>query len=206
MRDIDGILIPGGFGERGIDGKILAIEYARTHNVPFLGICLGMQLALIEFARNVLGLKNANSAEFDKDTSEPIIYLIEDFIDQNGKSQFRTHNSPMGGTMRLGEYPCHLKKGTKIHTAYKSDTIKERHRHRYEANVKYREIFEKNGVIISGESNGLIEAIELKNHAWFVAVQFHPEFTSKLQSPNPIILEFIKQVKSLKCAKNEPKR
>lgn len=203
MRDIDGILIPGGFGERGIDGKILAIKYARTHNVPFLGICLGMQLALIEFARNVLGLKNANSTEFDKETSEPIIYLIEDFIDQNGKSQFRTHNSPMGGTMRLGQYPCHLKKGTKIHSAYKSEIIKERHRHRYEANVKYREIFEKNGVIISGESNGLIEAIELKNHAWFVAVQFHPEFTSKLQNPNPIILEFIKQVKSIKYTKNE---
>ena len=203
MRDIDGILIPGGFGERGIDGKILAIKYARTHNVPFLGICLGMQLALIEFARNVLGLKNANSTEFDKETSEPIIYLIEDFIDQNGKSQFRTHNSPMGGTMRLGQYPCHLKKSTKIHSAYKSEIIKERHRHRYEANVKYREIFEKNGVIISGESNGLIEAIELKNHAWFVAVQFHPEFTSKLQNPNPIILEFIKQVKSIKYTKNE---
>ena len=203
MRNIDGILVPGGFGERGIDGKILAIEYARTHNVPFLGICLGMQLALIEFARNVLGLKNANSAEFDKGTEEPIIYLIEDFIDQNGKNQFRTHNSPMGGTMRLGEYPCNLKIGTKIHSAYNSDTIKERHRHRYEANVKYREIFEKNGVVISGESNGLIEAIELKNHAWFVAVQFHPEFTSKLQSPNPIILEFIKQTKALKCDKNE---
>lgn len=198
LSEIDGVLVPGGFGERGIDGKILAIKFARERNIPFLGICLGMQLALIEFAKNVLGLESANSTEFDKDTKEPIIYLIEDFIDQNGKNQLRTHNSPMGGTMRLGQYPCNLKEGTKIYAAYGSSVIKERHRHRYEANVKYREIFEQNGLIISGESNGLIETIELKNHAWFVAVQFHPEFTSKLQNPNPIILEFIKQAKKLK--------
>lgn len=198
LVDVDGILIPGGFGERGINGKILATKYAREHNIPFLGICLGMQLALIEFARNVLGLKDANSTEFDKNTKEPVIYLIEDFIDSEGKKQFRTHNSPMGGTMRLGEYPCNLKKGTKIYKAYNSDIIKERHRHRYEANIKYRSILEKNGMIISGESNSLIEAIELKNHPWFVGVQFHPEFTSKLQNPNPIILEFIKQTKKLK--------
>lgn len=198
LSDIDGILIPGGFGERGINGKILATKYARENNIPFLGICLGMQLALIEFAQNVLGLKEANSTEFDKETKEPLIYLIEDFIDSNGKQQFRTHNSPMGGTMRLGEYPCNLKKGTKIYNAYKSTLIKERHRHRYEANTKYKELLEKHGMIISGESNLLIETIELKNHPWFVGVQFHPEFTSKLQNPNPIILEFIKQTKQLK--------
>lgn len=198
LVDVDGILIPGGFGERGIDGKILATKYAREHNIPFLGICLGMQLALIEFARNVLGLKDANSTEFDKNTKEPVIYLIEDFIDSEGKKQFRTHNSPMGGTMRLGEYPCNLKKDTKVYAAYNNDIIKERHRHRYEANIKYREILEKNGMIISGESNSLIETIELKDHPWFVGVQFHPEFTSKLQNPNPIILEFIKQTKKLK--------
>lgn len=198
LSDIDGILIPGGFGERGIDGKILATKYARENNIPFLGICLGMQLALIEFAQNVLGLKEANSTEFDKETKEPLIYLIEDFIDSNGKQQFRTHNSPMGGTMRLGEYPCNLKKGTKIYNAYKSTLIKERHRHRYEANTKYKELLEKHGMIVSGESNLLIETIELKNHPWFVGVQFHPEFTSKLQNPNPIILEFIKQTKQLK--------
>lgn len=203
LNNIDGILIPGGFGERGIDGKILATKFARENNIPFLGICLGMQLALIEFARNVLGLKNANSIEFDKETKEPIIYLIEDFIDQQGKKQFRTHNSPMGGTMRLGEYPCNLKKDSKIYKAYKNDLIKERHRHRYEANIKYRDIFEKNGMIVSGESNGLIEAIEINNHIWFVGVQFHPEFTSKLQNPNPIILEFIKQTKQNKYAKIE---
>lgn len=201
LSDVDGILIPGGFGERGISGKILATKFARENDIPFLGICLGMQLALVEFARNVLGLKDANSIEFDKDTKEPIIYLIEDFIDQQGKKQIRTHKSPMGGTMRLGEYPCVLKKDSKIHKAYKSDIIKERHRHRYEANIKYRDIFEKNGMIVSGESNGLIEAVEIENHTWFVGVQFHPEFTSKLQNPNAIILEFIKQAKQNKNAK-----
>lgn len=201
LSDVDGILIPGGFGERGISGKILATKFARENGIPFLGICLGMQLALVEFARNVLGLKDANSIEFDKDTKEPIIYLIEDFIDQQGKKQLRTHKSPMGGTMRLGEYPCVLKKDSKIYKAYKSDIIKERHRHRYEANIKYRDIFEKNGMIVSGESNGLIEAVEIENHTWFVGVQFHPEFTSKLQNPNAIILEFIKQAKQNKYAK-----
>ncbi len=198
LKNIDGVLIPGGFGERGINGKILAIKFARENNIPFLGICLGMQLAIIEFARNVLGLKEANSVEFDKYTNEPVIYLIEDFIDQQGKKQFRTHESPMGGTMRLGEYPCTIKEHTKIFNAYKQKIIKERHRHRYEANTKYKDTLEKNGMIISGEENGLIETIELINHPWFVGVQFHPEFTSKLQNPNPIILEFIKQTKSLK--------
>lgn len=193
MCDVDGILIPGGFGERGIEGKILATKYARENDIPFLGICLGMQLAIIEFARNVMGLKDANSVEFDKNTKEPVIYLIEDFIDQQGKKQFRTHNSPMGGTMRLGEYTCHLKPQTKIFDAYKEKTIKERHRHRYEANIKYKESLETSGMIISGESNSLIETIELANHTWFVGVQFHPEFTSKLQKPNPIILEFVAQ-------------
>lgn len=203
LSDIDGILIPGGFGERGIDGKILATKYAREHDVPFLGICLGLQLAIIEFCRNVIGISEANSVEFDKDTKEPVIYLIEDFIDHQGKKQFRTHNSPMGGTMRLGEYPCNLKSNTKIFKAYDKSTIQERHRHRYEANVKYRNILEENGMIISGESHGLIETIELKNHIWFVGVQFHPEFTSKLQNPNPIILEFIKQTKIAKNTKDE---
>lgn len=203
LGDIDAILIPGGFGERGIEGKILATKYARVNNIPFLGICLGMQLAIIEFCRNVLDMKNAQSVEFDKNTKEPVIYLIEDFIDFQGKKQFRTHTSPMGGTMRLGEYPCDLKPNTKIHAAYNKSTIYERHRHRYEANIKYKEILEENGMIISGQSNGLIETIELKDHVWFVGVQFHPEFTSKLQNPNPIILEFIKQAKQYKNSKDE---
>lgn len=202
LLDIDGILIPGGFGERGIEGKILAIKYARENNIPFLGICLGMQLAIIEFCRNVIGIKNADSVEFDKDTKEPVIYLIEDFIDQNGNKQIRTHKSPMGGTMRLGEYSCNLKEGTKIFQAYGKSLIKERHRHRYEANIKYKDILEKNGMLISGEAKSLIETIELKNHRWFIGVQFHPEFTSKLQNPNKIILEFIKQSKKYKNVKH----
>lgn len=195
LNDVDAILIPGGFGERGIEGKITAIQYAREHKIPFLGICLGMQLSIIEFARNVLGIKEANSSEFDADTKEPFIYLIEDFIDQQGISQLRTHTSPMGGTMRLGEYECVLKKGSKIYESYnKQSTIKERHRHRYEANPKYRKMLESSGLIISGESkNGLIETIEIEDHPFFVGVQFHPEFTSRLQNPNPIILAFVKK-------------
>ncbi|RDU68855.1 glutamine hydrolyzing CTP synthase [Helicobacter brantae] len=194
LQDLDGILIPGGFGERGVEGKILAIQYAREHNIPFLGICLGMQLSIIEFARNVLGIKEATSSEFDSKTSYPFIYMIEDFIDQEGQKQIRTHTSPLGGTMRLGEYECNLKENSLLQKAYNNQkTIKERHRHRYEANPKYRSMLEEKGLIISGESNGLIEAIELANHPWFVAVQFHPEFTSRLQNPNPVILEFVKQ-------------
>nr|WP_317404244.1 CTP synthase (glutamine hydrolyzing) [uncultured Helicobacter sp.] len=194
LYDVDSILVPGGFGERGIKGKLEAIRYAREKQIPFLGICLGMQLSLIEFARNVLGIKEADSVEFNPQSKEPIIYLIEDFIDTQGNKQLRTHTSPMGGTMRLGEYECHIKKGTKLYEAYgQKDLIKERHRHRYEANPKYRELFTRNGMIISGECNGLIESIELENHPWFVAVQFHPEFTSRLQNPNPIILAFVKQ-------------
>ncbi|RAX53459.1 CTP synthase [Helicobacter sp. 11-8110] len=194
LKYVDGILVPGGFGERGIKGKMEAIKFARENKIPFLGICLGMQLAILEFARNVLGIKEADSMEFNLETKEPFIYLIENFIDQNGEKQIRTHTSPMGGTMRLGEYECQTKEGSRLQKAYNGQkTIKERHRHRYEANPKYKEILEKNGLIISGESKGLIEVIELENHPWFVAVQFHPEFTSRLQAPNLVILEFIKQ-------------
>ena len=194
LKYVDGILVPGGFGERGIVGKMAAIKFARENKIPFLGICLGMQLAIIEFARNVLGIIEADSMEFNAETKEPVIYLIENFIDQNGKQQIRTHTSPMGGTMRLGEYECHTKEGSKLQIAYGGQkVIKERHRHRYEANPKYRLALESQGMIVSGESNGLIEAIELKDHPWFVAVQFHPEFTSRLQAPNCVILEFIKQ-------------
>lgn len=198
---VDSILIPGGFGERGVEGKIRAITYARENKIPLLGICLGMQLAIIEFARNVLGITQANSSEFDKHCKEPVIYLIEDFIDSCGKKQIRTHNSPMGGTMRLGEYECKIVKDSKLYKAYKKEVIKERHRHRYEANLKYKDALQKAGMLISGESQGLVEAIELKNHPWFVAVQFHPEFTSRLKNPNPIILEFLKQTLHYKRVK-----
>ena len=192
LIDCDGILVAGGFGERGIEGKIQAIQYAREEKIPFLGICLGMQLAMVEFARNVLGLKDATSIEFNTNTPNPLIFLIDEFIDASGSRQIRTSTSPMGGTMRLGEYECHTKEGSNLREAYGASTIFERHRHRYEANPKYREDLEKNGMIITGESAGLIEAVEVADHPWFLGVQFHPEFTSRLQNPNPSILAFVK--------------
>lgn len=191
LNDCDGILVAGGFGGRGVEGKIQAIQYARENKIPFLGICLGMQLAMVEFARNVLGIEDANSVEFDKDTKNPIIYLIDEFIDASGSKQVRTTTSPMGGTMRLGEYECETKEGSNLRAAYDAPIIFERHRHRYEANPKYRDGFESNGMDITGESNGLIEAVEVKDHPWFLGVQFHPEFTSRLQNPNPSILSFV---------------
>ena len=193
LIDCDGILVAGGFGERGVQGKIDAIQYARENKIPFLGICLGMQLAMVEFARNVLGLKDAASIEFDKNTENPIIFLIDEFIDASGSRQVRTTKSPMGGTMRLGEYECDTKEGSHLREAYGASTIFERHRHRYEANPKYREQLEANGMEITGESHGLIEAVEIKDHPWFLGVQFHPEFTSRLQNPNPTILAFVKK-------------
>jgi CTP synthase len=192
LIDCDGILVAGGFGERGVEGKIQAIQYARENKIPFLGICLGMQLAMVEFARNILGLKDATSVEFDKNTKNPLIFLIDEFIDASGAKQIRTTSSPMGGTMRLGEYECHTKEGSNLREAYGASTIFERHRHRYEANPQYREALELNGMEITGESNGLIEAVEIKEHPWFLGVQFHPEFTSRLQTPNPAILAFVK--------------
>ena len=192
LEEANGILVAGGFGERGIKGKIKAIEYARVNKVPYLGICLGMQLALIEFARNVLVLEDANSVEFDKNCKNPIVYLIDEFIDSSGNKQLRTHTSPLGGTMRLGAYECDIKDGTLLSKAYNGKKkVYERHRHRYEANPVYKESYEKNGLIVSGESKGLIEVVELKDHPWFMGVQFHPEFTSRLQKPNKVILSFV---------------
>lgn len=192
LSDCDCVLVAGGFGSRGVEGKIKAIEYARVNRVPYLGICLGMQLTLVEFARNVLGLEGANSVEFDPNTPYPVIYLIDTFLDQSGNKQLRTHTSQMGGTLRLGEYPCETKEGSILRKAYGgAEIIYERHRHRYEANPAYREQFERAGMIVTGESNGLIETVEIKDHPWFLGVQFHPEFTSRLQSPNPSILAFV---------------
>ena len=195
LESVDGILVAGGFGQRGVEGKIEAIKYARENNIPYLGICLGMQLSIIEYARNVLGIKDANSVEFDESTKEPVIYLIDEFIDSSGQKQIRTTTSPLGGTMRLGEYKCEVKEGSNLYKAYNSKIIYERHRHRYEANPKYRKALEDAGLEVTGESDGLIEAVEVKKHPWFVGVQFHPEFTSRLQKPNPIILAFIKAAK-----------
>ena len=193
LVDCDGVLVAGGFGERGVEGKIQSIQYARENKIPFLGICLGMQLAMIESARNVLGLKNATSVEHNENTKEPIIFLIDEFIDATGAKQLRTTTSPLGGTMRLGEYECNTKENSNLREAYDgASTIFERHRHRYEANLTYREALELNGMEITGESNGLIEAVEVRDHPWFLGVQFHPEFTSRLQNPNPSILAFVK--------------
>lgn len=193
LDDVDGILVAGGFGQRGVEGKIGAIKYAREHKIPFLGICLGMQLALIEFARDVLNIEDANSIEFDKDCKNPVVYLIDSFMDASGKKQLRTYNSPLGGTMRLGGYSCDTKEGSLLREIYEGEeTIRERHRHRYEANPLYREAFEKEGLIVGGESDGLIETVELKKHPFFLGVQFHPEFTSRLTNPNRVLVSFAK--------------
>lgn len=183
LKDCDGILIPGGFGTRGIEGKILAIEYARTHNIPLLGLCLGMQLSIIEFARHVCGLPEANSTEFEPETIFNVIdYLPEQYV-----------GIQLGGTMRLGLYNCDIKKDTLLHKAYGTDKIKERHRHRYEFNNKFKKVFEKNGMVFSGinPETKLCEVIELKNHPWFVAVQYHPEFLSRPEKPHPLFRDFI---------------
>jgi CTP synthase len=194
LEEVDGILVAGGFGQRGVAGKLKAIQFARESKTPYLGICLGMQTAVIEFARNVLGIKDAESQEFDPDTKEPIIYLIDEFIDASGEKQLRTHTTPLGGTMRLGGYECLVKEGTKLYDAYQTDKVIERHRHRYEMNNAYADRLEKAGMIISGRSKeGLVEAVELKDHPWFVAVQFHPEFTNRLQNPNKIIKKFVEK-------------
>jgi CTP synthase len=192
FSEVDGILVAGGFGNRGIEGKISAIKFARENKIPFLGICLGMQMAMVEFARNVLELEDANSVEFNPETENPVIYLIDSFLNQNGETEIRTHSTPLGGTMRLGAYECKTKEGSNLREAYGSEIISERHRHRYEANPKYREALEKAGMSVTGESNGLIEAVEIPDHPWFLGVQFHPEFKSRLEKPNPSILAFVK--------------
>jgi CTP synthase len=184
LQEADGILVPGGFGERGIEGKIKAIKDGRLGKKPTFGICLGMQLMCVEFARNVLNLKGANSTEFDPNTPHPVIDIMEE----------QKQIEELGGTMRLGAYPCVLKEGTKVREIYKREVIYERHRHRYEFNNAYREIFEKNGFVISGLSpdGRLVEVVELKDHPWFIGCQFHPEFKSKPFDPHPLFVSFIK--------------
>lgn len=200
LAKAQGILVPGGFGNRGIEGKIKAIRYARENRIPFLGICLGMQLAVVEFARNVCGLKEAHSSEFDKDTPHPIIYLLKEWVDQkNHTVQRRDENADLGGTMRLGAYPCKLMEDTFAYKAYTQDLISERHRHRYEFNNEYREVLTKNGLAISGTSpdGELVEITEIKSHPWFLGCQFHPEFKSRSMAPHPLFRDFIKASLSL---------
>ena len=193
LQDVDAILVPGGFGERGIEGKIQAITYARTHGIPYLGICLGMQLAVIEYARNVAGLKGAHSTELNPKTPYPVIALITEWKEIDGRVQTRTEDSDLGGTMRLGGQPCKLEKGSRARHLYGKDVIIERHRHRYEFNNNYREQLEQAGLLISGasEDDSLVEIVELKDHPWFVAVQFHPEFTSSPRDGHPLFSGYI---------------
>ncbi|WP_316900415.1 CTP synthase [Pseudodesulfovibrio indicus] len=204
LKGLDGILVPGGFGSRGIEGKILSIKYARENKVPFFGICLGMQCACIEFARNVIGLEGANSEEFDKATPHNIIYLMKEWFDfRTKKTETRCEESEKGGTMRLGSYPCKLKKDTKAFAAYKTTNIDERHRHRFEYNNKYIEQFEQNGMVLSGTApdESLVEIVELPGHPWFLGCQFHPEFKSNPMNPHPLFREFIKASKDEKGKK-----
>jgi CTP synthase len=189
-----GILVPGGFGKRGVAGKIKAITHAREQKIPFFGICLGMQLAVIEYARNIAGLPAADSTELEPATPDPVIYLIKEWFDyRTGKMQVRDESSEMGGTLRLGAYPCQLRENTLARTAYGMDEISERHRHRYEFNNDYRQRLEEKGLIISGTSpdNNLVEIVELGEHPWFLGCQFHPEFKSKPMRPHPLFRDFI---------------
>lgn len=194
LSDVDSVLIPGGFGERGIEGKIETIQFAREKKIPFLGICLGMQCAVIEFARNVCGLKGANSTEFDIKTPYPVIYLIEEWYDFKTQTiQRRDITSAKGGTMRLGAYPCVLTENSFAYKAYGAKEISERHRHRYEFNNSFKDMLVKNGLKISGISpdGELVEIIEIENHPWFFGCQFHPEFKSRPLEPHPVFSAFI---------------
>ena len=194
LRKADAILVPGGFGHRGVEGMILACKFARENNIPYLGICLGMQVAIIEYARNVLKLKNANSTEFDQHTEFPVIGLITEWNDISGKKEIRNKNSDLGGTMRLGGQICKLKKSSNSYKMYKNLEIVERHRHRYEVNPKFKEAMIKEGLDVVGTSidGKLVEMIEIPKHKWFLACQFHPEFTSNPRDGHPIFNSYIK--------------
>ena len=189
---VDAILVPGGFGDRGIEGKILSAKYARENNIPYLGICLGMQVAVIDYSRHVLGLKDSNSSEFSN-SGDPVIALITEWESKSGSKEVRGKESDLGGTMRLGGQQCQLKKDSISHALYKQDIVIERHRHRYEVNSKYVSKLEKAGLVIAGTSvdNKLVEIIEVPNHPWFVACQFHPEFTSTPRKGHPLFVGFI---------------
>lgn len=210
LSDADGILVPGGFGSRGVEGKILSVTYARQNKVPFFGICLGMQLAVVEFARNVAKLKDAHSAEFNLKTKFPVIYLMREWFDEKSKTiQKRDDNSEKGGTMRLGAYPCKIvKKDSKSFKAYQKDKISERHRHRYEFNNDYMKQLEENGLLITGLSpkEDLVEIIEIKDHPWFLGCQFHPEFKSRPMDPHPLFREFIKASLAKKTGEQKPEK
>ncbi|ALP40425.1 CTP synthetase [Aeromonas schubertii] len=194
LEGLDAILVPGGFGERGVEGKILAAKYAREQKIPYLGICLGMQVALIEYARNVAGMEGAHSSEFKKDSPFPVVGLITEWVDEEGKVETRTEKSDLGGTMRLGSQLCHLIDGSKVRELYGSATIYERHRHRYEVNNTLLPKIEAAGLKVTGLSadKKLVEIIEIPDHPWFVAAQFHPEFTSTPRDGHALFAGFVK--------------
>jgi len=194
LEQADAILVPGGFGERGFEGKLTAIRYAREHGIPYLGICLGLQCAVVEFARNVCGLAKASSTEMNPDTPDPVIGLITEWLDETGQRELRGENDDLGGTMRLGAQRCNLVSNTLARKLYGKDEILERHRHRYEFNNNYRDVLTEHGMVLSGLSTDgqLVEMIELKDHPWFVACQFHPEFTSTPRDGHPLFTGFIR--------------
>ena len=192
LNDVSAILVPGGFGQRGTEGKIAAIKYAREHKIPFLGICLGMQMAVIETMRNVAGIKNANTTEFEANC-EPVVGLMTEW-DKEGAKEIRTKDGDLGGTMRLGAYECKIEPNTLAHKVYGKELISERHRHRYEVNMTYADTLRRSGMYISGKSpdGKLPEIVEIKDHPWFMAVQFHPELKSKPFDPSPVFVSFVK--------------
>ncbi|WP_048750862.1 glutamine hydrolyzing CTP synthase [Aggregatibacter segnis] len=198
LKGLDGILVPGGFGYRGVEGKILTAKYARENNIPYLGICLGMQVALIEFARNVAGMTQANSSEFDRTCPQPVVGLITEWQNAEGNTEVRSDESDLGGTMRLGAQKCHLIEGSLARQLYGAETIEERHRHRYEVNNVLLPQIEKAGLKVTGLSadKKLVEIIEVPNHPWFVACQFHPEFTSTPRDGHPLFEGFVKAAKT----------
>ena len=207
LRDADAILVPGGFGDRGVEGKIEAVRFARENDIPFLGICLGMHVALIEYARNVCGLDGAHSTEMQADTVHPVIALITEWQNADGSTEQRSERSDLGGTMRLGAQPCHLEAGSRIRAIYGRERIHERHRHRYEVNARYVETLQDHGLCVAGWSadRSLVEMIELPAHAWFVACQFHPEFTSRPRGGHPLFTSYI-QAACQRAAGRRPAR
>ena len=194
LADVDGIIVPGGFGNRGIEGKILAVQYARENRIPYLGICLGMQIAVVEYARHVLGLAGAGSTEWDDKVADPVVALVTEWVNERGETEQRDVHTDLGGTMRLGALPARLKSGSQIARIYGAEIINERHRHRYEVNSHYEKRLEDAGLVISGrsEDNGLVEVIELPEHPWFIACQSHPEFTSTPRKGHPLFESFIR--------------
>ena len=204
IGEVDGILVPGGFGARGVEGKLKAVQMARENNIPYFGICYGLHMAVIEFARNVMGWKDAHSGEIDPNSTHQVIYLMREWFDfRTQKIERRDEETDMGGTMRLGAYPCKLIEGTLAQKAYRTEEISERHRHRYEYNNEYRDTLAEAGLIVSGTSpdGELVEIVELADHPWFLGCQFHPEFKSRPMDPHPLFRDYIRAALRFKNSK-----